>query len=67
MTAVALLDLKQRLARLSEKERRQTSAFLIRLGQESPAWKKETAQRLQAMAAGKKISVARLRKQLGHV
>jgi hypothetical protein len=67
MTATAFLDLKQRAARLSEKERRDLSAYLIRLGQERPAWKKETARRLNEMAKGKKTSVADLRKQLGHV
>lgn len=66
MTAVAMLDIKQRLARLSESERRQVSAFLIRLGQDHPSWKKETARRLDDMAAGKKVSVAHLRKHLGH-
>ncbi|AHF90243.1 hypothetical protein OPIT5_08535 [Opitutaceae bacterium TAV5] len=66
MTASAMLDLRQRLVRLSETERREVSSFLIRMGQESPAWKKETARRLNEMAAGKKVSVADLRKQLGH-
>ncbi|HVU38490.1 MAG TPA: hypothetical protein VHC95_09155 [Opitutales bacterium] len=66
MTATALLDLKQRLNRLSESERRQISAYIIRLGQETAAWKKETARRLDEMAAGKKTSVAKLRRQLGH-
>lgn len=67
MTAIAMLDLKQRLASLAEAERRELSAYLVRLGQETPAWKKETARRLRAMAAGKKISTAELRKRLGHV
>ncbi|MES2696993.1 MAG: hypothetical protein V4773_26250 [Verrucomicrobiota bacterium] len=66
MTATAFLELKQRVAKLPEKERRSLSAFLIRLGQERPAWKRETARRLDEMAAGKKVGVAELRKQLGH-
>ena len=66
MTATAFLDLKQRAAKLSERERRELSAFLIRLGQDRADWKQETARRLNAMAAGKKISTAQLRKQLGH-
>lgn len=66
MTATALLDLKQRLARLSEAQRRDVSAFLIRKGQETPAWKRATAKRLDEMASGKQISVAQLRRQLGH-
>ena len=66
MTATAFLDLKQRASKLSEKERQTLSAYLIRLGQDRAGWKQETARRLDAMAAGKKVSVAELRKQLGH-
>jgi hypothetical protein len=45
MTATAFLELKQRATKLSEKERRSLSAFLIRLGQERAGWKQETARR----------------------
>lgn len=66
MTATALLDLKQHAAKLSEKERQELSAYLIRLGHERSAWKKDTARRLNEMAKGKKTSVADLRRLLGH-
>lgn len=66
MTAAAFLELKQRVSQLNETERRQLSAHLIRLGQERPAWQKEAARRLDAMAAGEQVSTAALRKQLGH-
>ena len=66
MTATAFLDLKQRAAKLTEQERRQLSAYLIKLGQERPAWKRETSKRLDAMAKGASVSVTALRKQLGH-
>ena len=66
MTAAAFLELKQRAGKLSERERRSLSVFLIQLGQGRAAWKQEAARRLNAMAAGKKVSVAELRKQLGH-
>jgi len=66
MTATAFLDLKQRASKLSEKERQNLSAHLIRLGQSRAGWKQETSRRLDAMANGKKVSVADLRKQLGH-
>ena len=66
MTATAFLELKQRASKLSEKERKRLSAFLIRLGQERTGWKQETVRRLNEMARGKKTSVADLRKQLGH-
>jgi hypothetical protein len=66
MTATAFLDLKQRAAKLSERERQNLSAYLIRLGQERSSWKQETARRLNEMAKGKRTSVADLRKQLRH-
>lgn len=65
MTATAFLDLKKRASKLPEKQRKKLSADLIRWGQERPEWKQETARRLDAMAAGKKVCVADLRKQLG--
>lgn len=67
MTATTFLDLKQRAAKLSERERQNLSAYLIRLGQERSTWKQETARHLNEMAKGKQTSVADLRKQLGHV
>jgi len=66
MKATAFLDLKQRAAKLTEKERRQLSAYLIRLGQKRPAWKREMARRLDEMEKGQQVSVAALRRQLGH-
>lgn len=66
MTATAFLELKQRAAKLSERDRQNLSAYLIRLGQEKAGWKQATARRLNEMAKGKKMSVAELRKQLGH-
>ena len=66
MTATSFLELKQSLSRVSETERRELSAFLLRRGQQRPAWKKETARRLAAMAAGQQVSVTALRTRLGH-
>ena len=66
MTATALLGLKQQLTKLSEQERREVTAFLVRLGQEKSSWKKENSRRLDEMAAGKKTSTAELRARLGH-
>ena len=64
MTATAFFELKQRASRLSEGDR--LSAYLVRLGQERGDWKRETARRLKEMDEGKEVSVADLRKQLGH-
>jgi hypothetical protein len=54
MTAAAMLDLKQRLARLSAEERRAAAAYLLRLKHESPAGRKETSRLMREMDAGKK-------------
>lgn len=66
MTAGAFLDLKQRASKLTEKERRKLSAYLIHLGQQRAEWRTETARRLDEMAAGKKVGLAELRNRLGH-
>jgi len=66
MSGIDLLSLKQSLTKLSEDERRDVSAFLIRLGQDSDSWRQETARRLNAMDSGDKTSVDELRQQLGH-
>jgi hypothetical protein len=56
-----LLTLKQSLTKLSESERREVSAFIVRLGQESLEWKEETARRLNEMGGGKKTSLSDLK------
>lgn len=66
MTAVAMLDLKQRLADLSEADRQTVAAYLLRLRDESPAGRKETSRIMKEMDAGKKIRLTDLAKQLGH-
>jgi hypothetical protein len=60
------LQLKQQAALLSERERRELSAYLIRLGQQSARWRREMARRLRAMDKGRKISLAELERRLAH-
>jgi hypothetical protein len=52
-----MLQLKQQISRLSDKERLEVSAFLHRLKQNSPAWQKEMARRMAEMDAGKKFHI----------
>jgi hypothetical protein len=66
MTATAILDLKQRLSRLKESERREIGAYLLRLKHESPAWRREMSRRMKEMDAGKKVRLRDLAKKLGH-
>ncbi len=61
MSATAMLQLKQHLSQLTERERQEVTAYLHRLKQESPAWQKEMTRRMSEMDAGKKF---RLPKQL---
>ena len=67
MTATAILDLKQRLSRLSVADRRMAAAYLLRLKHESSAGRRETTRTMREMDDGKKIRLADLAKQLGHV
>lgn len=64
MSDTELLSLKQQLTKLSEPERREVSAFIVRLGQESQEWKDETARRLDEMGAGQKTSLSELKDQI---
>ena len=66
MTATAMLDLKQRLARLTETERRAAAAYLLRLRHESPAGRRETSRVIREIDAGKKTRLRDLAKRGGH-
>lgn len=66
MTARAMLDLKQRLSKLSEADRRIASAYILRLKHESPAGRRAMTRTMKAMDAGKKTRLRDLAKQLGH-
>jgi (p)ppGpp synthase/HD superfamily hydrolase len=57
MSATEMLQLKQRLSRLSERERQEVAAFLHRLKQDTPAWQKEMARRMEEMDMGTKFRV----------
>lgn len=54
MTATAMLDLKQRLARLNEAERKVASAYLLRLKRESATGRRRTSRIMREMDEGKK-------------
>ncbi len=66
MTAVAILDLKQKLSKLSARERREVTSYLLRLKHESAEGRKETSRRMREMDQGKKTRLADLKKTLGH-
>jgi hypothetical protein len=66
MTATAILDIKQRLSKLSETDRRMVAGYLLRLKHESPAGRREATRTMREMDDGKKIRLKTLARQLGH-
>jgi len=57
MSDASMLQLKQQLSQISEKERQEISAYLLRLKQSSSSWKKEMSRRMAEMDAGKKFTL----------
>ena len=55
MSATAMLQLKQQLSQITEKERQEIAAYLHRLKQESPAYQKVMTRRMSEMDKGKKF------------
>ena len=66
MTASSELDLKQRLARLSERERHAMSAYLLRLKHQSKSGRKGISKLMREMDAGKKTPLSELSPDRGH-
>jgi hypothetical protein len=57
MSTTAMLQLKQQLSKMSEKQRQEIAVFLHRLKQDTPEWKKEMSRRMAEMDAGKKFKL----------
>jgi hypothetical protein len=57
---VSLLELKQKVARLSQRDRRELQLYLIKLKHQTPAWRKATAKTIRAMKAGKYTTIEEL-------
>lgn len=66
MIALEELDLKQRLARLPERDRRAMSAYLLKLKHESKSGRRHISKLMSEMDAGKKASLSQLADSLGH-
>ena len=66
MTASIELELKQRLARLSERDRRAISAYLLRLKHESKSGRRHISRLMREMDAGKKTLLSQLTTDPGH-
>jgi hypothetical protein len=61
MDAVAELDIKQRLAKLSVSERRSISAYLLRLKHASQEGREEMSRLMAEMDAGQKTRLSDLK------
>jgi hypothetical protein len=59
-----LLELKQEISRLSPSERRELSAYLVRLRNESQEGKEVINQRMTEMDQGRKVPLSDLEKRL---
>lgn len=66
MTSSAELELKQRLGRLSERDRRAMSAYLLRLKHQSRSGRQGLSKLMKEMDAGKKTGLSKLASDLGH-
>jgi len=51
---MTMLELKQQISRLTERERRELNAYLIRLRHERPEWKRAASRTMREMDAGKR-------------
>ena len=60
-----MLELKQPVSRLSERERRELNAYMIRLRHERPEWKRSVWKRMREMDAGRKMTREKLERTLG--
>ena len=57
---MSVLEIKQRLSRLSAKEQREIQIYLHQLRRRTPAWKKATAKSIDGVRAGKFTTLAEL-------
>jgi len=57
---MSLLELKQQVSRLSQRERAELQAFMIWLKHGTPVWKRATAKKIREMKAGKFTTIEEL-------
>jgi hypothetical protein len=61
---MSILQVKQTLSRMTQRERREIQLYLLRLKHESPTWKRRTAKTIRDMQAGKFTTVEQLKARL---
>jgi hypothetical protein len=65
LARMSILELKQRVSRLSQRERQELQLYLLRLKRETPAWKRATAKKIRDMQAGKFTTLDALKTRVG--
>jgi hypothetical protein len=61
---MSIAEVKERIAKMSLRQRREIQLYLIQLRHATPAWKKRTAKRIRDMQAGKGVSLEELQRRL---
>ncbi len=61
---MSILQVKQTLSRMSQRDRQEIQLYLLRLKRETPAWKRATARKIREMQAGKFTSLEQLEARL---
>jgi hypothetical protein len=59
-STMSILELKQRVSRLSKRQRQDLYCYLVRLKHDTPEWKRATAKRIDAMKRGKFVTAEEL-------
>ncbi|MBC7367940.1 MAG: hypothetical protein H7343_14200 [Undibacterium sp.] len=57
---MGLLEMKQRVSRLSQRDRGELQTYLVRLKHGTPGWKRATAKKIRDMQAGKFTTIEAL-------
>jgi hypothetical protein len=66
VNALEELDLKQRLARLSERDRRAIATYMLKLKHESKSGRRNISKLMKEMDSGKKTPLSQFAGKAGH-
>ena len=61
---MSILQVKQSLSRMSQRERQEIQLYLLRLKRETPAWRRATAKKIREMKAGRYTTIEQLETHL---
>ena len=61
---MSILEIKQQVQRLNQRDREELAAFLVRLRHETPAWRRKAARIADDMKAGRATSADALERRL---